>query len=77
MAGEIEDTASEKSGIGGLGENNNGKEKAVIPKMRFALVKIDVEGFEIRVLRGMRTLLQEDLVDSLLAELGPARWSLA
>lgn len=45
------------------------------PGVDFGLVKIDVEGWEVQVLRGMKNTLQQRLVGALLIEIGPARWS--
>lgn len=38
------------------------------------LAKIDVEGWEVRVLRGMWGMLSQAKIRSLLIEIGPARW---
>jgi FkbM family methyltransferase len=48
-----------------------------IDQKKTALVKIDVEGFEVRALEGMSRTLAAGLVDALLVEIGPSRWSRA
>jgi len=47
------------------------------PQTFFEMVKVDVEGFEIRALRGMAKLIQEKRVGALFVEIGPARWARA
>lgn len=42
-----------------------------------ALVKIDVEGFEIKALAGMKTLAASGSVEAFHIEIGPARWDRA
>lgn len=46
-------------------------------KRKMALVKIDVEGFEVRTVNGMRSLISEGLIEGFHIEIGPARWDRA
>jgi len=48
-----------------------------IHQQKTALVKIDVEGFEVRTLEGMSRTIAAGLVEALLVEIGPSRWSRA
>jgi FkbM family methyltransferase len=43
----------------------------------YSVVKIDVEGFEIKTLAGMIPIIDKGIVDSLLVEIGPDRWERA
>ena len=47
------------------------------PKGSYSAVKIDVEGFEIKVIEGMMELLRERRIGALLVEVGPSRWTRA
>ena len=46
-------------------------------KRKMALVKIDVEGFEVRTVNGMRGLISEGFIEGFHIEIGPARWDRA
>lgn len=48
-----------------------------IPKRPIALMKIDVEGFEVRTLEGMKGLLSSGLIEAIHIEIAPARWNRA
>ena len=47
------------------------------PTGSYSVVKIDVEGFEIKVIEGMMELFKERRVGALLVEIGPTRWTRA
>lgn len=52
-------------------------EDCINHKKHITIAKIDVEGFEMRVLRGMAKHIQKGRVETLLIEIGPSRWKRA